>query len=80
MAQATPATRGGTNRGNMPALAISPFQGVLVRTTIQAKDRPMKTAITVPPPHAIMELSRAFATLGLVATVMKLPMERSASV
>src|SRR6476646_7945410 len=78
MAQATPATRGGTNKGSMPALAINPFHGVLVRTTTQANDRPMATATMVPPPHAINELARALATLGLAATARKLPIDISA--
>ena len=76
---ATPATKGGTNSGNIPALAIKPLQGVLVRTTTQANDRPIATATAVPPPHASSELPNAAATLGFIATVRKFAMERSAS-
>src|SRR3978361_2329631 len=78
MLQATPATKGGTNSGSMPALAIRDLQGVLVRTTTQAKDKPIRTAAVVPPPPAIRELARAAPTFGLVATVGKLLMDRSA--
>src|ERR1700710_1401780 len=79
MLQATPATNGGTNSGSIPALAIRRFQGVLVRTTTQAKDRPMITATIVPPPQAISEFTRALPTFGLVATVRKLPTDKSAN-
>src|SRR3954447_25289580 len=79
MLQATPATKGGTNSGSMPALAISCLHGVLVRTTTQAKDSPMITATIVPPPQAMREFGRALPTFGLVATVRKLPTDRSAN-
>ena len=59
MDHATPATSGGTNSGSIPALAISPFQGVLVRTTIQANANPIATASAVPPPQASIELANA---------------------
>src|ERR1700761_8421530 len=78
MLQATPATSGGTNSGIMPAPAIRRLHGVLVRTTTQANDRPITTATSVPPPHAINELARATPTFGLVATARKLLMDRSA--
>src|ERR1700722_5290349 len=78
MDHATPATRGGTNSGSIPALAIRPLHGVLVRTTTQAKDNPMMTATTVPPPQEISELANAPATFGLVATARKLVIDRSA--
>ena len=42
-----------------PALAISPLHGVLVRTTTQAKDKPITSATTVPPPQAIIEFISA---------------------
>ena len=45
--QATPATSGGTKSGTSPAVAISALQGVLVRTTIQAKPSPIVPAIVV---------------------------------
>ncbi len=41
MAQATPATSGGANSGNMLAAAMKPLNGVLVRTTIQEKASPI---------------------------------------
>ena len=41
MVQATPATSGGTNSGRMLAAAMKPLNGVLVRTTIQEKARPI---------------------------------------
>ena len=73
MAQATPATSGGTNSGNMPVAAIKPRIGVSVRTTIQAKNSPITTASAVPPAHASKELARAACTVGLASTVAKLP-------
>src|SRR6185312_283524 len=75
---ATPATNGGTNSGSMPALAINPFQGVLVRTTTQANESPIATATMVPPPQAISEFVSALATFGLAATTRKLAMDKSA--
>ena len=78
MLQATPATSGGTNSGSMPALAIRPLHGVLVRTTTQANDSPIVTARTVPPPQAISEFASALPTFGLVATLRKLTIDRSA--
>ena len=74
--QATAATSGGTNSGIMLTAAMKPFQGVLVRTTIQEKPSPMMTASAVPPPHAISELSSASWTLGLPSTATKLAGER----
>src|SRR3954451_5316096 len=76
MAQATPATSGGANSGRMLAAAISPLNGVLVRTTIQENASPITTAIRVPPPQAISVLNSASATLGLASTVRKLAIER----
>src|SRR5258708_39571212 len=78
IAQATAATSGGTKSGSSPAVAISPFHGVLVRTTIQAKARPMTTASAVPPVQATKELSSARWTLGLARTAGKLSIEMSA--
>ena len=72
IAHATPATSGGTNSGNMPIAAINPFAGVSVRTTIQAKNKPITTAIAVPPAQAISELASATCTFGLASTAMKL--------
>src|SRR5260370_40590497 len=77
IAQAAPATSGGTNSGKSPAVAISPFHGVLVRTTIHAKARPMTTASAVPPVQATNELTSASPTLGLASTVTKLVSEMS---
>src|ERR1051325_8789826 len=74
---ATPATSGGTNSGSMPAVAMRVLQGVLVRTTIQAKARPIATAIAVPPVQATKVLSSASPTLGLLSTAVKLPSERA---
>ena len=71
MVQATPATSGGTNSGTSPAVAINVLQGVLVRTTIQAKPSPITTAIAVPPPHTRSVLTSAKCTLGLARTSMK---------
>ena len=65
MLQATPATSGGTNSGSIPTLAMKPLQGVLVRTTTQAKDRPITTATSVPPPHAISEFVKRRADIGV---------------
>src|ERR1700758_3032839 len=73
---ATPATSGGANSGRMLAAAMTPRNGVLVRTTIQENNRPITTAIAVPPPQAISVLSSASATFGLVTTVRKLPSDR----
>src|SRR5215831_15299289 len=73
---ATPATSGGANSGSMLAAAIRPRNGVLVRTTIQENNRPITTAIAVPPPQAIMVFSNASATFGLSRTVRKLLTDR----
>ena len=70
--QATPATSGGTNSGSSPAVAITPLHGVFVRTTIQAKARPIETASAVPPVQAMSELASASPTLGLTSTDAKL--------
>src|SRR5436190_22754547 len=77
MAQATPATSGGTKSGIMLAPAIRPLHGVLVRTTIQENASPMATASAVPPPQATSELKSAKWTLGLARTARKLPREIS---
>src|SRR5690242_13366196 len=77
IAQATAATSGGTKSGSRPAVAISPFQGVLVRTTIQAKARPMARARAVPPVQATNELRSAEWTLGLASTAVKLSIDMS---
>ncbi len=76
MAQATPATSGGANSGRMLAAAINPLNGVLVRTTIQEKARPITTAISVPPPQAISVLINASETFGLASTTRKLAIDR----
>jgi hypothetical protein len=76
--QATPATRGGTKRGSKPAVAIRPFHGVFVRTTIQAKAKPIATAIAVPPVQAMSELSSAAWTFGLARTETKFTSDISA--
>src|SRR4029077_20934130 len=76
MDQATPATSGGANNGRMLAAAMRPLNGVLVRTTIQENNRPIATAIIVPPPQAISVLSSASATFGLATTVRKLAIDR----
>ena len=72
---ATPATSGGTKSGSMPAVAMRPLQGVLVRTTIHAKARPIATAMAVPPAQAMKVLRSARPTLGLLSTAVKLPRE-----
>src|ERR1700760_4441573 len=74
--QATPATSGGANSGRMLTAAMNPLNGVLVRTTIQENNKPIATAIAVPPPQAISVLNSASATFGLVNTVRKLPTDR----
>ena len=74
-AQPTPATNGGTNSGSIPAVAISPFHGVLVRTTIQAKNSPITTATAVPPAQATSVLPSAKCTFSLPSTSMKLEIE-----
>ena len=66
--QATPATSGGTNSGSRLAAPMKPLHGVLVRTTIQEKARPIATASAVPPVQAISELASARWTLGLPST------------
>ena len=71
MLQATPATSGGTNSGIMLAPAMKPLNGVLVRTTIHEKARPITTARIVPPPHAISALKKAKRTFSLPSTAMK---------
>src|SRR3954464_7472216 len=76
IAQATPATSGGANSGRMLAAAMTPLNGVLVRTTIQENASPITTAIRVPPPQAISVLTSASATLGLASTTRKLAIER----
>src|SRR5260221_6695872 len=76
MVHATPATSGGANSGRILAAAIKPLNGVLVRTTIQEKNSPIATAISVPPPQAISVLSNASATFGLTSTGRKLLTER----
>src|SRR5215813_705013 len=73
---ATPATSGGANSGRTLAAAITPRNGVLVRTTIHENRSPMTTAIAVPPPQAISVLNSASATFGLESTVRKLPTDR----
>src|ERR1700709_675081 len=78
MLQATPATRGGNDGRSMPVLAIRPLHGVLVRTTTQENDKPINTATIVPPPQAISEFANALPTFGLVATVRKLLIDKSA--
>src|SRR5262245_7382210 len=75
--QATAATSGGTNRGNMLTAAMKPLQGVLVRTTTQEKVKPMTTASAVPPPQATSELTSAACTLGLARTLAKFASEIS---
>ena len=77
IAQATPPTSGGTNSGSIPAAAISPFSGVSVRTTIQAKASPITTATAVPPVQATSEFARAKWTFALPSTAMKLAGEIS---
>src|SRR5689334_19804319 len=74
--QATPATGGGANSGNMLAAAIRRLNGVLVRTTIHENASPIATAIAVPPAHATIVLTSASATFGLVSTVRKLAIDR----
>src|ERR1700687_2795809 len=76
MVHATPATSGGANSGRMLAAAIKPLNGVWVRATSHENNSPIATAIRVPPPQAIIVLSSASATLGLVSTVRKLVIER----
>src|ERR1700755_1575895 len=76
MAHATPATSGGANSGRMLTAAMNPLNGVLVRTTIQENNRPITTAIAVPPPQVTSVLNRASPTFGLDSTVRKLPTER----
>ena len=76
MAHATPATSGGANSGRMLAAAIKPLNGVLVRTTIQENNKPITTAIKVPPPQAISVLTSASATFGFASTVRKFATER----
>src|SRR6202012_6027385 len=72
MVQATPATRGGANSGSTLQAAMKPLNGVLVRTTIQENNKPIATAIAVPPPQATSVLNSASATFGLVSTMRKL--------
>jgi hypothetical protein len=76
IAQATPATSGGTKSGNMLAAAIRPFQGVFVRTTTHEKVSPISTASAVPPVQTTSELISARWTLGLARTAVKFPTER----
>src|SRR6267142_1464312 len=76
MDHATPATSGGANSGRMLAAAIKPRNGVLVRTTTQENNRPIATAITVPPAQTISVLASASPTFGLVITVRKLVIDR----
>ena len=71
MLQATPATRGGTNSGTMLAPAMKPLKGVLVRTTIHEKARPITTASRLPPPQATSALKKARRTFSLPRTAMK---------
>src|SRR5215470_15270597 len=73
--QATPATSGGTNSGIMLAAAMKRLHGVLVRTTIHEKARPMTSATAVPPPQAINELASASWTFGLARTLRKLSVD-----
>src|SRR5579872_4930554 len=73
IAQATPATSGGANSGRMLAAAMKPLNGVLVRTTIQENNRPITTAIAVPPPQVMSVLKSASPTFGFDSTVRKLP-------
>src|SRR5215510_5091382 len=69
--QATAATSGGTNSGTMLTAAMKRLHGVLVRTTIHEKPRPITTASAVPPPQTISELSSAIWTFGLLSTATK---------
>ena len=71
MPQATPATSGGTNSGTMLAPAMKPLNGVLVRTTIHEKARPITTARIVPPPQAASALKKARWTFSLPSTLRK---------
>src|SRR5882757_615639 len=73
---ATPATSGGANSGRMLAAEIKPRNGVLVRTTTQENNRPIATAIEVPPAQTTSVLNSASPTFGLVMTVRKLAIER----
>src|SRR5215468_9035459 len=75
--QATPATSGGTNSGIRLTAATKPRHGVLVRTTIQEKVSPIRTASAVPPVQAISEFANARWTLGLPRTRTKLASDRS---
>src|SRR3954465_14316504 len=70
--QAMPATSGGANSGSMLTAAMNPLHGVLVRTTIQEKVRPIATATAGPPPQGIRVLTRPPPTSGLDSTVVKL--------
>src|SRR6201991_3682882 len=70
--QAMPATSGGANSGSMLTAAMNPLHGVLVRTTIHEKVRPIATPTAVPPPQAISVLTSASRTLGLLSTDVKL--------
>jgi hypothetical protein len=56
----------------MQPAAMNRRKGVLVRTTIHEKARPMVTAKAVPPAQAQSELRMAAWTLGFSSTVMKL--------
>src|ERR1700716_1559603 len=76
MAHATPATSGGANSGRMLAAAITPLNGVLVRTTIQENNNPIATAIRGPPPQAISVIANAPATFGFASTGRKFVTER----
>src|SRR5690242_10007275 len=73
---ATAPTRGGTNSGMTLVAAMKRLPGVLVRTTIQEKVRPITTASAVPPVQAMIELTSAACTLGLASTSRKLPSDR----
>src|SRR5947209_13379639 len=77
IAQATPATSGGTNSGMRLQAPMKPFAGVSVRTTIQEKASPISTASAVPPPQAISEFNSAASTLGLPSTRTKFASDRS---
>ena len=63
---ANPATSGGMNSGITPAIAMTPLKGVLVRVTIQAKNRPTTIAIAAPLSAVSSELKTAPRTAALV--------------
>src|SRR3979411_659443 len=73
--QATPATSGGANSGSMLAAAMKRLHGVLVRTTIHEKVRPIASASAGPPPQQMSEFASAAWTLGFLSHVTKLSSE-----